>query len=173
MCEHVKADFKRVYDRSSYRGKLRKLLFSFGSQGFQAVWGFRMCHWLVSRRIPFIHLFIQRSVEILTGISISPLTKIGKGFLILHFGGIVINENVVIGENCTIHHGVTIGNKNPGGKSPQIGNNVHICVGAKVLGDITVGDNCVIGANAVLTKSIPSNSIAAGIPAKVIRENNS
>lgn len=104
-----------------------------------------------------------------TGISIPPTVEIGKGLMIEHFGGIVINSNSKIGDFCTISHCVTIGNKKPGGKSPIIGNNVYICVGAKVLGEITIGNNCIIGANAVVLDSVPENSIVAGMPAKVIK----
>jgi serine O-acetyltransferase len=95
--------------------------------------------------------------------------EIGKGLLIEHFGGIVINSKTKIGDFCTISHCVTIGNKKPGGLSPRIGNNVYICSGAKILGDISIGDNCIIGANAVVIESLPANSVAAGIPAKVIK----
>jgi len=169
MCKNLKYDYRRFYHKTTYKGTLRKFLMTLGSPGFQAVMGYRMCRWMVQRRIPFLYLFIQRFVEITTGIFLPADVIIGKGLLIMHFGGIVINSGSVIGENCTILHGVTIGNQHPGGKSPVIGDHVYICAGAKVLGDITVGDYCVIGANAVLTKSIPAYSVAAGIPAKVIK----
>lgn len=169
MC-NLRQDFRRVYNKTSYRGKLRKVFACLGAQGFQAVMGYRICRWLVSRHIPVIHLFIQRFIEITTGISIPPEAEIGKGLLINHFGGIIINDGTRIGEFCTISHGVTLGNKRPGGKSPAIGNKVYIAVGAKVLGDITIGDNCIIGANAVVMESIPENSIVAGMPAKVIKK---
>ena len=168
MFPSLKYDFLRIYNKTSYKGKLRKILISFGSQGFQAVMGYRICRWLALKRIPFLHLIVQRFIEITTGISIPPDVKIGKGLLIMHFGGIIINSNSEIGEHCTIAHGVTIGNKMPGGKSPIIGKNVYLCAGAKILGDISVGDNCIIGANAVLVESVPPNSVVAGIPARVI-----
>ncbi len=167
---NIKRDFKRFYEKTGYKGVLRKILAVGGSQGFQAVFAYRLCHWLVKRRIPFLHLFIQRFIEITTGISISPEAKIGKGLMIMHFGGIVINEDAEIGENCTLTHGVTIGNKTSGGKSPKIGNNVYVCVDAKILGDITIGDTCVIGAGSVLLQSVPANSVVAGVPAKVVKK---
>ncbi|MFH1245698.1 MAG: serine O-acetyltransferase [Candidatus Omnitrophota bacterium] len=116
-----------------------------------------------------MRVFIQRFTEIFTGISIPPTVVIGKGLMIEHFGGIVINSNTKIGDYCTISHCVTIGNKKPGGKSPVLGNNVYICVGAKVLGDIYIGENSIIGANAVALESVPANSVAAGVPARVIK----
>jgi serine O-acetyltransferase len=149
---------------------MRKVFACLGAQGFQAVMGYRMCRWLVSKRIPLLHLFIQRFVEITTGISIPPEANIGKGLLINHFGGIIINNGTRMGDFCTISHGATLGNKRPGGRSPAIGNNVYIAAGAKILGDITIGDNCIIGANAVVMGSMPANSIIAGIPAKVMKK---
>jgi serine O-acetyltransferase len=169
MFPNLKYDFRRVYQKTTYKGWLRKIFIVFWSLGFQAIMGYRICHWLASKHIPLLGLFIQRSVEITTGISIPDEVTIGKGLMINHFGGIVINAGSKIGDFCTISHGVTLGNKRPGGKSPKIGNNVFIAVGAKVLGDITVGDNSIIGANAVVMESVPPNSIVTGIPAKVVK----
>jgi serine O-acetyltransferase len=170
MFPNLKYDFRRVYHKTSYKGKFRKAFVTLWSQGFQAMVGYRMCRWMVSKRIPVLNIFIQRLVEVFTGISIPPTVDIGKGLMIEHFGGIVINSGSKIGDFCTISHEVTLGNKKPGGKAPILGNYVYVCVGAKVLGDITVGDNCIIGANAVLMTSIPANSIVAGIPARIVRQ---
>ena len=170
MLYNLKHDFRRIYKKTSYKGKIRKIFACLGAQGFQAVMGYRICRWLVSKRIPLLHLFIQRFVEITTGISIPPEANIGKGLLINHFGGIIINDGTRMGDFCTISHGTTLGNKRPGGRSPAIGNNVYIAAGAKILGDITIGDNCIIGANAVVMGSMPANSIIAGIPAKVMKK---
>ncbi len=86
-------------------------------------------------------------------------------------GGVVINPLVVIGDNCEILHGVTIGNNTQKDRRAlaKIGNNVSICAGAKIIGGVTIGDNVIIGANAVVTHDIPSNSIAGGIPAIVLK----
>lgn len=94
-------------------------------------------------------------------------TKIGKNLKTPHFFSIVIGGGAVIGDNCRILHNVTIGqNRN---KYPTIGNNVIIYAGAKIIGDVHVGDNAIIGANAVVTKDVPPNAIVGGIPAKVIK----
>ena len=170
MFPNLRYDFQRVYTKTSYQGKFRKIFATLGQQGFQAILGYRMCRWLVEKKIPLLHLFIQRCAEITTGISIPPEVVVGKGLMIPHFGGLIINSNSTIGEFCTISHGVTLGNKMPGGKSPVIGNHVYICAGAKVLGEIHIGDHCIIGANSVVVSSIPPNSVVAGIPAKVIRK---
>jgi len=169
MFENVKEDWKREYKRNKKKSRLRIIFNCLWSPGFQAAMGYRTCRWLVRRRIPLLNVLIQRFVEIFTGISIPPTAYIGKGLLIEHFGGIVVNASSEIGEFCTFSHNVTVGNKIPGGASPRIGDNVYICVGAKILGDITVGNNCIIGANAVVLKSIPKNAVVAGVPAKVIR----
>lgn len=168
MLLNLKCDFRRLYQKSNARKIISRLFDILWSQGFQAVVGYRICRWLYLKHIPVVHIFIQRYIEITTGISIPPTVKIGKGLLIEHFGGIVINSTAEIGDFCTISHCVTIGNKIPGGKSPKIGNNVYICVGAKVLGDITIGNNSIIGANAVVLESVPENCVAAGVPAKII-----
>ena len=99
-------------------------------------------------------------------------TEIGKGLHIPHPIGIVINGKAKIGNNCTIMQQVTIGNKLNDDKIPEIGNNVFIGAGAKIIGNIKIEDNVIIGANAVVTKSIPKNCIVAGIPAKIIRKRN-
>ena len=171
MFRNIKADYKRVSEKHTYKNKgtIKKIIIILlFNPGFQAVLNYRICHWLVIRKAPLIHIIFQRTTEILTGISIPPDVQIGKGLLVEHFGGIIIDGNSIIGEYCTISHCVTIGNKVPSGDVPVIGNNVYICVGAKILGNITIGDNCVVGANAVVLKSFPPKTIIAGIPAKMI-----
>jgi len=106
--------------------------------------------------------------RLLTGIEIHPGAKIGKRLFIDHGMGVVIGETAIIGDDCTIYHGATLGGKTLTRNSkrhPTVGNNVIIGTGAKILEDIIVGDNCIIGANAVVTKNVPPNTIAVGIPA--------
>ena len=104
------------------------------------------------------------------GVGISPKTEIGNGFSIAHCGGIVINHESVIGENCCIRQCSTIGNDGKDNKnSPIIGNNVDIGVNSVIIGRITIGDNVIIGAGSVVVKDIPSNSIVVGNPAHVIK----
>jgi serine O-acetyltransferase len=122
----------------------------------------------------FLALCLHRS-SIRFGISISPDVQIGAGFYIGHFGGIVVNEQAVIGANCNISQGVTIGQINRGSAAgcPVIGNNVYIGPGAKVIGRIHIGDHAAIGANAVVTKDVPSNTSVGGVPAKVLSDKGS
>ena len=170
MFPNLKWDYRREWKKCGPRGKIHSFLIIILQQGFYAVMNYRMCRWLVQKKIPLLHIFIQKCSETFTGISIPPTAEIGKGLLIEHFGGIVVNSGAKIGEFCTISHGVTVGSKVPGGGSPTIGNNVYLCAGAKVLGEISVGDNSIIGANCVLMKSVPANSVVVGIPGRVVKE---
>lgn len=106
-------------------------------------------------------------LSLLLGINIPRSTRIGTGLKIDHYGCIIINANSVIGKNCIIRQGVTIGSKNKGNDCPNIGDNCDIGAGAKILGSIKIGNNVKIGANAVVISDIPDNSIAVGVPAKV------
>ena len=169
MWPNLSRDYQRMYAQSTYRGHWRKVLHTVTAPGFQAVCSYRLTRWLMRAHIPFLGVMIQRLTEVWTGVSIPPEAVIGPGLLILHFGGIVINNNVEIGGDCTLHHGVTIGNKVPGGRSPRLGHRVMAGVGAAILGDITVGDGAQIGANAVVVQSVPPGGVAVGIPAKTVR----
>jgi serine O-acetyltransferase len=166
---NLKYDFRREFEKYPTKSRVGKIVEALWSQGLQATVGYRLCRWLVAKRIPVVNILIQRVVELMTGISIPPTAQVGKGLLIEHFGGVVVHSGAKIGDFCTLSHQVTIGSKVPGGKSPVLGNHVYVCAGAKILGDITVGDRCIIGANAVVLHSIPARGIAVGIPAKVVK----
>jgi serine O-acetyltransferase len=109
------------------------------------------------------------------GISIPFETSIGSGFYIGHFGGIVVNENSVIGKNCNISHGVTLGESNRGSKKgcPVLGDNVYIGPGAKIVGNVRIGNDVAIGANCVVTHDVPDHSVVVGIPGRVISQDGS
>jgi serine O-acetyltransferase len=109
------------------------------------------------------------------GISISADTQVGAGLYIGHFGGIHVNHDAVIGDNCNIQQDVTLGKANRGARagSPVIGNNVFIGAGAKIIGRIHVGDGAAIGANAVVTKDVPAGAAVAGVPARVVSDQGS
>lgn len=109
-----------------------------------------------------------RIVETLTGISLPKSAVIGGGLRIWHFGGIFINPGVVIGRNCTLRQGVTIGNRTDGGPVPVIGDDVEFGAYAQVLGGIKLGNRCKIGAMALVIKDVPDDATAIGVPARVI-----
>lgn len=104
------------------------------------------------------------------GIGIPYNTNIDSGFFIGHFCEIFVNSNAIIGKNCNLSQGVTIGKSNRGSKmgTPVIGDNVYIGPGAKIVGSLTIGNNVAIGANCVVTKDIPDNSVVVGVPGRVI-----
>jgi serine O-acetyltransferase len=169
MCKNIREDFKRECELSTYIGNFRKVLHALTAPGFQAVFLFRLSQAFAKRHIPLVPVVLQRLNELWTGVSISPQAKIGPGLVIYHFGGIVINSKAVLGSHCELHHHVTIGNRKPGGASPRIGDRVIMGTGAVLIGDITVGDDAEIGANAVLLESVPAGGVAVGVPAKVVR----
>lgn len=109
------------------------------------------------------------------GIDIPPETKIGSGLYIGHFGGIIVNEKTIIGKNCNISQGVTMGKANRGENEgyPTLGDNIYIGPGAKIVGAVTIGNNVAIGANCVVTKNIPDDSVVVGVPRKIISQKGS
>lgn len=139
--------------------------------GVHAILCYRVAHKLYLGEHYFSARAISQIARHLTGIEIHPGATIGKGFFIDHGMGVVIGETTEIGDNCTIYQGVTLGGtgKDVGKRHPTLGNNVLVGAGAKVLGPITIEDNCKVAANAVVLKEIPENSTAVGIPAKVVR----
>ncbi|MFD1121329.1 serine O-acetyltransferase [Methylophilus flavus] len=113
-----------------------------------------------------------RLVETLTGISLPKGAVIGPGLRIWHFGNIFVNSGSIIGKNCTLRQGVTIGNRHEDGPLPVIGDNVEIGAYAQILGGVQIGNNVKIGAMSVVLSDIPSGATAVGIPAKVIHANH-
>ncbi|WPB57911.1 serine acetyltransferase [Xylophilus sp. GOD-11R] len=119
-----------------------------------------------------IHLILAKMAEIVCGVTIGVSARIGRRLTIEHSGAIVIHGNAVIGDDCIIRQGVTIGNKrldDPFG-APVLGNRVNVGAGAKILGRVVIGDDVDIGANAVVTKDVPANCLAVGVPAKIIEK---
>lgn len=139
--------------------------------GFHALLFYRMAHWLVKRRIPFLPRALSQFARFLTGIEIHPGAAIGSGLFIDHGMGVVIGETSEIGDNVTLFQGVTLGGtgKQRGKRHPTIGSHVVVGAGAKVLGPITVGDYVKIGANSVVLQDVPDHSTVVGIPGRIVR----
>ena len=137
--------------------------------GVKAVGLHRISHFLHRKGLPFIPRLICEIGRFLTGIEIHPGAKIGKNLIIDHGMGVVIGETAEIGDHCLIFHGVTLGGVDfsPQKRHPTLGNNVVVGAGAKILGNITIGDHSRVGANSVVIKSVPAHSTATGIPAKI------
>tara|TARA_B110001450_G_C17555065_1_gene454306 strand:- start:384 stop:935 length:552 start_codon:yes stop_codon:yes gene_type:complete len=153
------------------------------TQGLWALFVYRLAnaiylskiHFLIKKILLIGALFHQKLIEIITGISLPYSAKIGHSFYIGHFGNIIINANAVIGNNCNISQGVTIGVSGRGEKRgvPIIGNNVYIGVNAVIAGNIKIGNGSVIAANSLVIKDVLSNTTVLGVPAEQINNNNS
>ena len=141
--------------------------------GFKAVRSYRKAHWFYEHKMFLIARAISQRCVKKTNIEIHPGAQIGKRFFIDHGTGVVIGETTVIGDDCTIYQGVTLGGtgKDTGKRHPTLGNNVLVGCGAKVLGPFKIGDNSNIAAGAVVLNEIPPNSTAVGVPAMIVKQN--
>lgn len=140
--------------------------------GLHAVWWHLVAHWFFKKKIYFVARVISQISRFLTGIEIHPGAKIGRRLFIDHGMGVVIGETCTIGNNVTIYQGVTLGGtgKERGKRHPDIGDNVLIAAGAKVLGNIQVGNQVNIGSNSVVLKDVPDCSTVVGIPGKIVKK---
>lgn len=163
MFENIREDWR------TYQGKLSR-------QGLWVMWVYRFGQWRYTiqirwLRMPFSFLYklLFVFIQILTGVELPCEVKVGKRFIIEHAGCIIISGDAVFGDDVIIRQGVTVGLKNTGVRgSPIIGDRVDIGAGAKLLGPIHVGDDAIIGANAVVVRDVPPFSMALGIPAKIV-----
>jgi len=140
--------------------------------GLHALIAHRIAHSLWKCKVPLIPRLISQIARFITGIEIHPGAIIGRGLFIDHGMGVVIGETAIVGDNVTLFQGVTLGGtgKETGKRHPTVGKNVVIGAGAKILGNIHVEDNCYIGANAVVLKSVPANSTVVGVPGHVTKQ---
>ncbi len=163
MFKNIREDWRTYGRQLSRQGLWSMAVYRFGRWRYTIRW-----RWL---RMPFSFFYkvLKPISEILTGIELPCEVTLGRRFRIDHFGGIVISGDAVFGDDCVIRNGVTVGLKHAGQRgAPILGNRVDIGAGAKILGAIHIGDDVLIGANAVVLTDVPSNSIAVGIPARVI-----
>ena len=160
---------------TNIRADLRAHGGNFGAQGFWALVVYRFGRWRYAvRPVPLrklcslVYRVLYKLVQIVTGIELPCEVELGRNFVIDHFGGIVVSGYARFGDNCRIRNGVVVGlARTDDPCAPVIGDNVDIGAGAKVLGRIRVGNNVVIGANAVVTRDVPDDCIAVGVPAVV------
>ncbi len=160
-------------DSQRYRpGGGKVLLKNLMIPGYRYTFILRICSYLSIKNRVLYRLFsiLLRHYKYKYGFEIHPSTRIGAGFYIGHFGGVVINTKATIGYNVNISQGITIGSINRGKKEgfPTIGNNVYIGPGAKILGNIRIGNNVAIGANSVVLNDIPDDCCVGGIPSKIV-----
>lgn len=140
--------------------------------GPKAVFFHRIAHFFYNLNLFFIARFISELSRWITLVEIHPGAKIGKKLFIDHGAGIVIGETAIVGDECMIYHGVTLGGVSLEHKKrhPTLENGVMVGAGAKVLGAITIGKNAKIGANSVVTKNVPAGVSVAGVPAKELQQ---
>jgi serine O-acetyltransferase len=162
MFENIRQDYRTYNGDWGAQGFWVMLVYRFGC------WRYRIKPALLRKFFSLIYRVLFKMVQIVTGIELPCEVEIGRNFIIDHFGGIVISGYTKFGDNCRIRNGVVIGLRHVQDKrAPVIGNNVDIGAGAKLLGPIRIGDNVLIGANAVVMVDVPDNSIAVGVPAIV------
>lgn len=163
MFDSIREDWQTHDRQISRQGLWAMAVYRYGRWRYTIRW-----RWL---RVPFsfVYKVLKPISEVLTGIELPCEATLGRRFRIDHFGGIVISGDAVFGDDCVIRNGVTVGLKYTGQRgAPILGNRVDIGAGAKILGAIRIGDDVVIGANAVVLIDVPSNSVAVGVPARVL-----
>lgn len=169
LFKNISYDVKAVLERDpAARSKIEVFLLY---PGIQAVMWHRLAHFFYKKNIKFLARWISQCVRFWTGIEIHPGATIGRGLFIDHGMGVIIGETTIIGDDCTIYQGVTLGGtgKEKGKRHPTLGNNVMVGSGAKVLGPFTVGDNSKIAAGAVVLSEVPPNSTCVGVPARIVK----
>jgi serine O-acetyltransferase len=168
MFNHLKEDISVVFDRDPAARTRWEILTTY--PGVHALIMHRFSHWLWAHRWYWIARFSSHVARWLTGIEIHPGATIGRRVFIDHGMGVVIGETAVIGDDCTLYHGVTLGGTswNKGKRHPTLERGVVIGAGAKVLGPITIGADAKIGSNAVVVKDVPQGATAVGIPARLL-----
>ena len=171
MIDAIKKEIQAIKERDpAARSGLEVILLY---PGFHAIMLHRPAHWLYRRRAFFSARAISQLSRFLTGIEIHPGAKIGYGVFIDHGSGVVIGETAVVGDNCILYQGVTLGGtgKDKGKRHPTLGKNVTVGSGAKILGPFKIGDNSKIASNAVVLTPVPDGATSVGVPARVVRIN--
>ncbi len=170
MFKHIKEDITIVFDRDPAARSRWEILTAY--PGVHALIMHRFSHWLWGIGFNWLARLSSHIGRFLTGIEIHPGATIGHRVFIDHGMGVVIGETAIVGDECTLYHGVTLGGTswNKGKRHPTLEEGVVIGAGAKVLGPITIGKNARIGSNAVVVKDIPQDATAVGIPARILEE---
>ena len=160
----------RAYKRNDPAARSALEIF-FLYNGFHATLHYRIAHWLHIHGLKFLARLVSQGSKFFTGIEIHPGATIGRRLVIDHGTGIVIGETAIIGDDCLLYQGVTLGGtgKDIGKRHPTLGNNVMVGCGAKLLGPFTVGDNARIAANSVVLRDVPQDATVVGVPGRVVR----
>ncbi len=165
----IRRDIDSVTERDPAARSTLEILLVYS--GLHAIWMHRTTHWLWTHNLKLAARALSQISRWFTGIEIHPGATIGPGFFIDHGMGVVIGETAEIGADVTIYHGVTLGGTSlsKGKRHPTLGDRVVVGAGAKVLGAITIGEDSRVGANAVVVKSVPANSVVVGVPGQIVQ----
>lgn len=174
MLSELRQDLRRLVPDKEVASPLassRAIIRGMLAPGFQAILVYRLFREAHLKGIPTqpLRYVVERCVEVSTGISIPVQAEFGGGLRIHHFGGIIVHPSVKVGRNCTLYHDVTLGADGLTEAAPVLGDDVLLGSGARVLGDIHLGDRCRVGANAVVVKSFGPDAVLVGSPAKDVR----
>lgn len=166
--EAIRADLSAVFERDPACHSFVEALLYY--KGFHALECYRISHWLWQRDRRALALFFQSRISELFAVDIHPAAKLGRGIMIDHATGVVIGETAVVEDDVSIMHGVTLGGtgKGAGDRHPKIRRGVLLSMGAKILGNIEIGEYSRVGAGSVVLKSVPAGCTAVGIPAKLV-----
>jgi serine O-acetyltransferase len=164
----VRDDVNSVLDRDPAARSAVEVVLCYS--GLHAVWAHRLNHWLWNDRFRMLARWLSQVARLATGIEIHPAAQIGRRLFIDHGMGVVIGETTIVGDDVTLYQGVTLGGtgKEKEKRHPTIGNGVVIGAGAKVLGNIRIGDNCRVGAGSVILRDVANDSTVVGVPGHVI-----
>ena len=164
------SDIKAVQKRDPAAKSFLEIILLY--QGLHALIVYHIAHVLYKLHLFLLARALSQLARFLTGIEIHPGARIGRRFFVDHGMGVVVGETAIVGNDVLLYQGATLGGTGivKGKRHPTIGNNVVICAGAKVLCNITIGDNSYIGANAVVIKDVPPNSTVVGVPGRITKQ---
>ncbi|MBQ6524178.1 MAG: serine O-acetyltransferase [Atopobiaceae bacterium] len=171
LFELMREDMQAAFERDPAAEKVSDIVLY--SVGTHAVWAYRWHHWLYEHGLKHLALWLSKRTRTKLGVDIHPAATIGRRFTIDHGMGVVIGSTAIIGDDCMVYQGVTLGmtGKRPYGKRhPTLGSNVLVGANAVVLGAINVGDGAKIGAGAVVVEDVPEQVTVAGVPARIVRD---
>ena len=168
MSGRIRADVAAVQGHDPAARSFVEIVLTY--PGLHAVWAHRLANRLWASGLAFPARLVSAAARLLTGVDIHPAATIGERFFIDHATGVVIGETAIIGDDCTIYQGVTLGGPSleTGKRHPTLGDRVVVGAGAKVLGPITVGSDARVGANSVVVRDVPAGAVVVGVPGQII-----
>lgn len=171
LAKSIREDIAAVFERDPAARSHCEVLLCY--PGLHALWSHRVSHWLWVKKLYYLARQLSQFARFVTGIEIHPGARIGRRLFIDHGMGVIIGETTVMGDDITLYQGVTLGGtgKEKGKRHPTIGSKVVIGAGAKVLGNISVGENCRIGAGSVVLHDVPENCTVVGVPGRIVYRN--